>query len=152
MKFKLYYLLKGLSSVSAENQPLNKSIPSLFPASPSLHTTLSHLKHILFKTRERSYSSIYFRTSTEAENILFPWKPESQQSSGNMQWETIVLPDEKRTQRQALTLCEIASVLHVKKKGADVQHENVCLHSGSSLPRNQEAFLIHHTLISSDSS
>ena len=69
-----------------------------------------------------------------------------------MQWETIVLPDEKRTQRQALTLCEIASVLHVKKKGADVQHEKECLHSGSSLPSNQEAFLNRHTLISSDSS
>ena len=97
---------------------------------PSLHTTLSHLKHILFKTRERSYSSIYFRTSTEAEkqrkNILFPWKPESQQSSGHVQWEATVLPDEKRTRRQALTLCATASVLHMKKKGAQLPFLWMC--------------------------
>ena len=48
MKFKLYYLLKGLSSVSAEYQPLNKSIPSLFPASPqSPHHTIPSQAYIV---------------------------------------------------------------------------------------------------------
>ena len=34
MRLKLYYVLKGLSSVSAEYEPLNKSIPLLSPALP----------------------------------------------------------------------------------------------------------------------
>ena len=47
-RLRLYYLLKGLCSVSAEYEPSNESIPSLFPASPqSPHHTIPSQAYIV---------------------------------------------------------------------------------------------------------
>ena len=128
MRLKLYYLLKGLSSVSAEYEPLNKSIPLLSPALPqSPHHGIPSQAYIVQNKGTLIQLSTFRRPQRQkSEGKIFSFHgSQSQQSSGNMQWETIVLPDEKQTHRQALKLCEVASVLHVKK-GARVPFLWMC--------------------------
>ena len=67
-RLRLYYLLKGLCSVSAEYEPSNESIPSLFPASPqSPHHKSTTFLNFQQKSLKIKFSHLHAKLEEETE-------------------------------------------------------------------------------------